>query len=257
MEGGAFKGVAPAGAFPRLVEAMLDLSEETVPIVNPEDFNPLTSADKNRLYAPWDNSVIIKLLGQKMGHQLLKQKLLNLWRPSEDITLVDLGSDFSLIKSQKQENFDHVCMHDGPWFVMNRFVSIRRWEPKFVASQALVTYTAIWVHLPELPSEFYNPDILQKEGLKIGTLLKVDPCTSASSREKYARICVQVPMEQPLKTHVFIGLHKQPIIYGGFDLLCTNCGCLGHPTRACSYSSQFTEGVSDMHSVQPLNSDVT
>ncbi|KAM3382618.1 hypothetical protein P3S68_008193 [Capsicum galapagoense] len=97
-----------------------------------------------------------------MGHQLLKLKLTHIWKPSEEVNLVDLGSDYFLIKFLNEQNMLHV-LHNGPWFILNSHLSIQRWEPKFVASQAKVAYTAIWLWLSELPSEFYDWDVLQKE----------------------------------------------------------------------------------------------
>lgn len=129
------------------------------------------------------------------------------------------------------------ALHDGPWFIFNSFLSVKKWEPKFVPSQAHLSYSAIWVRLPELPTEFYEIDILQKVGNKIGTLLKIDACTSATTRERYARLCVQVPLEQPLQQHIYIGTHKQQIEYEGSKLLCIKCGRLGHAPALCSFAA--------------------
>ncbi|XP_016558072.1 uncharacterized protein At4g02000-like [Capsicum annuum] len=147
---------------------------------------------------------------------------------------MDLGHDFFLIKFSQERNLLH-AFHDGPWFVYNNFVSVQRWEPKFVASQAPVAYTVIWVRLPELRTEYYDAEILHRIGGKIGTLLKVDNCTSTNSRGRYARLYVQVPLDQPLLHHLFIGTHKQVILYEALSLLCTNCGRLGH-TSHCPHT---------------------
>lgn len=48
---------------------------------------------------------------------------------------------------------------------------------------------------------------------------------------------MQVPMEQPLLHHVYIGSHKQEIHYEGFNILCTMCGRFGHLTRLCHHIS--------------------
>lgn len=131
----------------------------------------------------------------------------------------------------------HIALHEGPWFVLNHFLPVRQWEPKFLASEAELTYSAIWSGLPELTTEFYDLEILQKVGSKLGKLLKIDTCTSTATRGRYARICIEVAIEKPLKTHVFIGSHKQIIHYEGLNLLCVSCGRLGHHTRICPYTS--------------------
>lgn len=121
------------------------------------------------------------------------------------------------------------------WFIFNHFLSVRKWDPKFIASNAQLTYSAIWIKLPELPTEFYDLEILQRVGSKIDTLLKADTCTSAMTRGRYARIFIELPFEKPLTTHVFIGMYRQQILYEGFNLLCTKCGRLGHTTNRCPF----------------------
>lgn len=59
-------------------------------------------------------------------------------------------------------------------------------------------------------------------------LVKTDICTSATLRKCYARICVEVPIGIPVKKYIIIGYLKQEIVYEGEDILCTECGCVGH-----------------------------
>lgn len=133
------------------------------------------------------------------------------------------------------------ALHGGPWFVLNHFLSVRQWEPKFIASATQLTYSAIWVCLPELPTEFYDEQILYKVGSKLGQLLKVDACTSSTTRGKYARICIEVPLEKPLKSHVLIGHHRQSLLYEGLNILCTSCGRFGHTTISCLFTPHTTK----------------
>lgn len=145
-----------------------------------------------------------------------------------------------LIKFTKEQNMIHV-LYNGPWFILNSHLSVQRWETKFVASQAKVTFTVIWLRLSKLPSEFYDMDILHKVGQKVGNLLKIYACTSTTTRERYAHLCVQVLMEHPLVHHVYIGSHKQVIHYDGFNLLFTTCGQLGHQAWRCAHTPQVLQ----------------
>ncbi|XP_009758585.1 uncharacterized protein [Nicotiana sylvestris] len=148
--------------------------ESTGPII-------LSQEDKNRLYEPWRFSVIIKLFGKKMSHYLLRSKLLDLWSPSKQLILIDLGWDFFKVKFSKEENLVK-AIQKGPWFLLENFLSVRRWEPKFVPQEATLSFTAIWVRLLQLPTEFYDNEVLEKVGQKLGKLLKIDTCASATLR---------------------------------------------------------------------------
>lgn len=51
---------------------------------------------------------------------------------------------------------------------------------------------------PQLPTEFYDGPLLRKIGSGIEKLLKVDACDSSTLRGRYARLCVEVAMEDPV-----------------------------------------------------------
>ena len=74
---------------------------------------------------------------------------------------------------------------------------------------------------------------LKKIGNSIGKLLKNDICTSSILRGRYARICVQIPLEEPVLSSMKIGKNIHPIMYEGQGFLCTTCGRLGNTANKC------------------------
>ncbi|KAK4734727.1 hypothetical protein R3W88_008988 [Solanum pinnatisectum] len=134
---------------------------------------------------------------------------------------------FYIAKFNKPENMQKT-LHEGPWFVIGSFLSVRRWEPNFVPNETMEYHTAIWMRLPQLPTKFYDTDILEKIGNRLGGLLKIDSCTSATLRGRYARICIQVPIGKPLQGDVQIRNHTQKVVYEGEGILCTSCGEIWH-----------------------------
>ncbi|XP_075080001.1 uncharacterized protein At4g02000-like [Nicotiana tabacum] len=169
-----------------------------------------------------------------MPHHLLRSKLNDLWKPSEQLILIDLGWHFYIVKFSLEESMVK-ALHLGPWFMSENFLSVHKWEPKFVPQEDTLTFTAIWILLPQLPTEFYDQDIPEKVGRKLGKLLKIDQYTSSTLRGRYARICIQVPLETPVETSVIIGDHKQAVIYEGEGTLCIVCGRIGHTAQICKY----------------------
>lgn len=93
--------------------------------------------------------------------------------------------------------------------------------------------SVVWVRLPKLPTEYYDSIILQKIGSTIGRLLRIDACTSSTLRERYARLCVEVSMNKPVKSFVYIKNYKHHIYYEGENFLWTKCGKLGHSQSKC------------------------
>lgn len=113
----------------------------------------VTPDDKQRIYQPWKYSVIVKLIGRKIPHQYLKNKLNELWKPFENLILINIGWDFFIAKFNRQENMEK-AIQGGPWFILGNFLSVRHWEPNFAPQESTITYTTIWVRLPQLPTEF-------------------------------------------------------------------------------------------------------
>ena len=73
-------------------------------------------------------------------------------------------------------------------------------------------------------------------GKKLGKLLKVDAITSAAIRGRFARVCVQINIPNPLPKHVKIGSFWQDIVYENLPMLCYNCGRIGHRETHCTES---------------------
>ncbi|PHU29984.1 hypothetical protein BC332_02077 [Capsicum chinense] len=72
----------------------------------------LTEEDKQRLYAPWIHSVIVKLVKSNFNHRYLKGKLEELWNLQEPLSLVDLGMGFYTAKLSKAESQSSILMAD-------------------------------------------------------------------------------------------------------------------------------------------------
>lgn len=49
---------------------------------------------------------------------------------------------------------------------------------------------AVWIRLPELPIEFYEPSALLKIGKTIGPVFKIDANIANGVRGHFARLCV-------------------------------------------------------------------
>lgn len=91
----------------------------------------------------------------------------------------------------------------------------------------------MWVRIPRLPLELFNTQFLWRIGLGLGSMLKVDWLTSVHSRGQYARICVDIDLEKPLKSFILTRGHKLCLEYEGLHLICFHCGRYGHKFGQC------------------------
>lgn len=73
------------------------LMDETINPSADAAFIPITSDDKQRIYSRWSQALIVKVYGKIVGYNFLYRKLHEIWKPTDDLILIDLGKDFFLI----------------------------------------------------------------------------------------------------------------------------------------------------------------
>ncbi|KAI8015444.1 hypothetical protein LOK49_LG05G01489 [Camellia lanceoleosa] len=98
---------------------------------------------------PWANALIIRLLGKSIGYRLLRARVKTLWRLQDDFTTIDLSNSYFLFKFSSQEDCAMVYS-SGPWVIMDHYLTVRKWEPNFKASEAFKTTTIVWVRSQSL-----------------------------------------------------------------------------------------------------------
>ncbi|XP_050260089.1 uncharacterized protein LOC126705223 [Quercus robur] len=199
-----------------------------------KDLQSYWNLDIGCLLIECSKAIIVKLVGKSVGLNYLHSKLSQLWKPSGRLDCVDLGNNFFLTRFYVKEDLDNV-LRNGPWFIVDHFLSLRPWEPFFKPSSASFSLIAVWIRLYELPIELYEADILRPIGEAIGKVLRIDSHTAMEARGKYARLCVQIDVNKPLVNTILIGKFEQVVSYEGIHKLCFACGRVGHRQEACPY----------------------
>ncbi|KAL3502864.1 hypothetical protein ACH5RR_037313 [Cinchona calisaya] len=93
-----------------------------------------------------------------------------------------------------------------------------------------------------------------KAGSQLVKRLKVDNRTALEFRGKFASLCVQINLNQPLKQSVLIGDYAQEVQYEGISF-CYNCGFMGHIQESCEVSGKSLDDGPIVHNLD-INSKV-
>ena len=151
--------------------------------------------------------------------------------------LISLGRGFYSTKCSS-EVVQTTILSDGPWFILGCLVWVQQWVPGFQPSAAVISKFPVWLHLPELPMEFHNRNILEKIGNGLGKVLKIDTHSIEGGKRRYAAICTLMDNQKPPPTRVRIGGISQVLLYNEGPWWCSTCHKVGHATRGCLKNSQ-------------------
>ncbi|KAK9040467.1 hypothetical protein V6N11_015622 [Hibiscus sabdariffa] len=67
-------------------------------------------------------TVVVKLLGCRIGYNTLRTKIYELWKPSQPIKLMDIENDYFLVSFRTQFDYERI-LSSGPWTVANKHLS--------------------------------------------------------------------------------------------------------------------------------------
>lgn len=75
----------------------VDLITKKLVRIESEKGNPLlpkilvADSVKNKLKVPWEDALLVKLLGKNVGYTVMQNKLKNLWKPVGGMDIMDVG----------------------------------------------------------------------------------------------------------------------------------------------------------------------
>ncbi|XP_039010330.1 uncharacterized protein LOC120139067 [Hibiscus syriacus] len=192
----------------------VESDEESEPEVDGIPTIKIVKEVKERIRKPWRKVLIIKLVGRTVAYKTLISRIIALWKLKSDFDCIDLGNGFYAIKFHIQMDRMKVFTK-GPLKIMDHYLTVQKWKPNFLAEKASVSSTAVWVHIPGLPIEYFDKSVLVQIGKAIGIPLKLDYITAWTTRGRFTRICVEIDLNKPLLPKVRVDNTTFNIEYEG------------------------------------------
>ncbi|CAI0473757.1 unnamed protein product [Linum tenue] len=193
---------------------------------------PFTVAEKIRWRREWRSALVVKGLGRRVSYIPLARRLNFLWARNGEIQISDMNNGCFLVRFRSHKDYEGATM-GGPWLLGDTYLTVHRWFKGFNPWKTEVTSTMVWAQLPELPIEFINKEAVMKIGEWLGKPVRVDRATELGARGKYARVCIEVNLTQPLISKFKIEGVTYLVQYEGLDDLCTDCGTYGKKAGKC------------------------
>ncbi|KAL4387430.1 hypothetical protein GQ457_09G007220 [Hibiscus cannabinus] len=180
-----------------------------------------------------DFTLVLKVLGRRVGYTTLFNRISNIWKPSHQIKLIDIENDYYLVKFSSRSDYIH-ALTDGPWTIFGHYITIEPWSVDFDAMQEHPSRIMAWVCLPGLPITWYKRSLIEAIGARIGSVVKIDYQTDYGRRGKFARMAVNINLGKPLVSKIAINGKIQCVEYEPLPMVCFKCGLYGHVSDLCS-----------------------
>ncbi|XP_020218786.1 uncharacterized protein LOC109802009 [Cajanus cajan] len=186
-----------------------------------------------QLCLPWKECLVVKILRKNIGYLTMRYRLHTLWKLQGGFELIDISQGYFMVKFDLVADREKV-MQGWPWMLFDHYLIVRPWSPEFMAADAKVDSTLVWVRFPGLRMVFYDESVLLTIASAIGKPIKVDLNTLNMTRGRFARVCVEIRLDQPVVGKFNLNGIWYNVEYEGLHLLCASCGCYGHIMRNCS-----------------------
>ncbi|KAL8166188.1 hypothetical protein V2J09_007687 [Rumex salicifolius] len=193
----------------KIVVSMPDAPNEDLVVTIAEDVMVALSS-------VWDFSVVVKLLGQSLNFLTMDRKLREIWKSSR------------LFDGTHEGPVDHLltlCGGDG--------------TQTFAPPSC---FTPTWVRILDLHIHLYEEQVLLSAAIGIGQPIRVDTRTLNAHRGRFARVCIEVDVERPLKGTIVINESRFLLEYEGLPTICYGCGRFGHVQAGCPYRPETSKG---------------
>ncbi|KAH9660249.1 DUF4283 domain-containing protein [Citrus sinensis] len=192
-----------------------------------------------KLVKPWQNSVVVKLLGRNIGYKVLCNRLEVMWHMIPDFSIIDLENNYFLIRLNSPEDAVY-ALTKGPWVIFGHYLTVQPWTPQFDSIITEIASVIVWIRLPGMVFHLYDKRILRKIGQLVGNVIKIDYHTKLRERGKFARIAFNLDGR------------IQKVEYEGLPIICYQCGKYGHNSTIC-VNRQNSTGVNKANSeISPL-----
>ncbi|KAF4363622.1 hypothetical protein F8388_002163 [Cannabis sativa] len=137
------------------------------------------------------------------------------------------------------------ALERGPWCIRGYTFILKAWAPKKEHFD-MFENVRIWLHIFNLPRDYFSIDNGKILGTKAGSVIKVDlDKGNPALWSKSLRVLINLNVNLPLFSGCYFDLESGiqrwvQFKYERLGIFCYNCGKLGHQRRGCHLASPVT-----------------
>ncbi|XP_039035972.1 uncharacterized protein LOC120172630 [Hibiscus syriacus] len=140
----------------------------------------------------------------------MKKIIISLWKYSQQGSNVQVsyaGPNLYLFSIDSDSARDWVLEND-PWYIYNKPLILRQWEPNLKKLHFDLTKISIWVHLYNVPLELFTNDGLSYIASAIGFPLSMNSVTTTKTRLEFSKVCVEIGVSDVIPKFIDVVLNN-------------------------------------------------
>ncbi|XP_019246318.1 PREDICTED: uncharacterized protein LOC109225967 [Nicotiana attenuata] len=185
----------------------------------------------------WSNAVICYVLGSNPPPVVINGYFHRIWGKLGIDKVAQVNKGVFLVRFTQAESRMKV-LEDEVQMFDKKPVIIKPWTPDVDTRKELFSTVPIWIRLPGLDIKYWGKNSLTKIAELVGKPLKADRATTWKERMTFARVLVEVTLDQPYPQSIMfeneIGkIIEQRVHYEWKPTLCKECNNYGHEMVEC------------------------
>ncbi|XP_074301067.1 uncharacterized protein LOC141632418 [Silene latifolia] len=184
----------------------------------------------------WSQSVYCYILGSNPPFEVIEDYVYKAWEEFGIDRVSFMSNGLFLVRFKTQNGMD-ALLNAGYYFFDNKPIIIKPWDAELDLVKEKVETVPVWVKLSGIPLKFWGDCLPVIAGL-VGTYIRKDVATMDKTRLAYARVLVELKMDQTLPHQVkFLDEVGRVVVvkveYEWRPVTCEHCKGLGHTKQQC------------------------
>ena len=186
----------------------------------------------------WEKALVVYVLGGKPHFHAMRKFFENKWRKYGVANVCLLKTGVFIVEFDDCEARVKV-LEDGPWYFDAKPLIVKPWTSDSSLEREGLQVVPVWVKFPNLKLHLWSQNMLSRIASLIGKPLFTDMMTAHRSILTYARVCVEISIDDELPEKVFLQepngiMFEQVVEYEWVPSFCKHCNVFGHLEAKCN-----------------------
>lgn len=185
----------------------------------------------------WSSAVVCYVLGANPPFKVMDGFFRRIWGKLGIEKTAMVGKGMFIVRFATVEACLKVTT-DGFQFFDQKPVITRMWDADMPLDKECIQKVPIWIKLPGLALKYWGEKSLYKIVGLVGDALQMDKATKMKDRLQYARVMVEIQLQQDLPEVIYFcnehgNVIDKQVEYEWRPTLCKKCGGIGHSEEEC------------------------